>query len=408
MPTFELFERKNTRMPTTNPTKPIAIVGAGAMGSGIAQVAAQAGYYVILLDSQQEALDRSHAALQKVAARQVVKNRWSLDESEAIQARIQRTAEFERVAECDLVIEAIVEDFGAKTDLFHFLEEHVKPSTILASNTSSLSITALAGTLRHPQRCIGLHFFNPAPLMALVEIVPALQTTLNVIEQCQSWLMDWNKSAVIAKDTPGFIVNRLARPFYGEALRIAEEGDYGIHTIDAAMKGVGFRMGPFELMDLIGNDVNYAVTCSVFEAFYFDPRYQPSLIQKQHVDAGWLGKKTGKGYYTYSADGVRKAEQVPVDLDHSAFEYVSNRILALLINEAADALRLKIAKEQDLETAMTHGVNYPKGLLKWSNDWGISNVLSTLENLQSTYGEDRYRPSPLLKKMAREGRAFDV
>ena len=408
MPTFELFERKNTRMPTTNPTKPIAIVGAGAMGSGIAQVAAQAGYYVILLDSQQEALDRSHAALQKVAARQVVKNRWSLDESEAIQARIQRTAEFERVAECDLVIEAIVEDFRAKTDLFHFLEEHVKPSTILASNTSSLSITALAGTLRHPQRCIGLHFFNPAPLMALVEIVPALQTSHEVIELCQSWLMDWNKSAVIAKDTPGFIVNRLARPFYGEALRIAEEGEYGIQTIDAAMKAVGFRMGPFELMDLIGNDVNYAVTCTVFEAFYFDPRYQPSLIQKQHVDAGWLGKKTGRGYYTYLADGARKAEQVHADWNEAAFADISNRILALLINEAADALRLKIAKEQDLETAMTRGVNYPKGLLKWSNDWGISNVLSTLEDLQSTYGEDRYRPSPLLKKMAREGRAFDV
>ena len=401
-------KEKNIPMPTTNPTKPIAIVGAGAMGSGIAQVAAQAGCSVILLDRQQEALDRSNAALQKVAARQVAKNRWSLEESEAIQTRIHRTTEFEKVAECDLVIEAIVEDLGAKTNLLHSLEECVKPSTILATNTSSLSITALAGTLRHPQRCICLHFFNPAPLMALVEIVPALQTSHDVIEQCQSWLMDWNKSAVIAKDTPGFIVNRLARPFYGEALRIAEEGEYGIQTIDAAMKAVGFRMGPFELMDLIGNDVNYAVTCTVFEAFYFDPRYQPSLIQKQHVDAGWLGKKTGRGYYTYLADGARKAEQVPADLNEAAFTDISNRILALLINEAADALRLKIANEQDLETAMTRGVNYPKGLLKWSNDWGIRNVLSTLEAMQSTYGEDRYRPSPLLKEMAREGRAFNV
>ena len=401
-------KEKNTRMPTTNPTKPIAIIGAGAMGSGIAQVAAQAGSSVILLDSQKEALERSNAALQKVAARQVAKNRWSLDESEAIQSRIHRTADFERVAECDLVIEAIVEDLEAKSDLFHSLEDHVKPSTILATNTSSLSITALAGTLRHPQRCIGLHFFNPAPLMALVEIVPALQTSHDVIAQCQSWLVDWNKSSVIAKDTPGFIVNRLARPFYGEALRIAEEGEYGIETIDAAMKAVGFRMGPFELMDLIGNDVNYAVTCTVFEAFYFDPRYQPSLIQKQYVDAGWLGKKTGKGYYIYSADGARKNEQAPSDLDATAFQYISHRILALLINEAADALRLKIANEQDLETAMTRGVNYPKGLLKWSNDWGINNSLKTLEDMQSLYGEDRYRPSPLLKKMAREGRTFNV
>ena len=161
-------------------------------------------------------------------------------------------------------------------------------------------------------------------------------------------------------------------------------------------------------MDLIGNDVNYAVTCTVFEAFYFDPRYQPSLIQKQHVDAGWLGKKTGKGYYTYSADGARKNEQAPSDLDAAAFQYISHRILALLINEAADALRLKIANEQDLETAMTRGVNYPKGLLKWGNDWGINNALKTLEDMQSLYGEDRYRPSPLLKKMAREGRSFNV
>jgi 3-hydroxybutyryl-CoA dehydrogenase len=243
--------------------------------------------------------------------------------------------------------------------------------------------------------------------MALVEIVPALQTDSAVIEQCQAWMTIWNKTAVIAKDTPGFIVNRLARPFYGEALRIAEEGQYSVQTIDAAMRAVGFRMGPFQLMDLIGNDVNYAVTCSVFAAFYFDPRYRPSLTQKQHVDAGWLGKKTSRGYYSYKEDQQAVSTETQI-LDSQAQEHISNRILCLLINEAADALRLNIASAADLEIAMTKGVNYPKGLLKWGNDWGIANVLEKLETLQQEYGEERYRPSPLLRQMASSNGQFVI
>lgn len=385
----------------------IAIVGAGAMGSGIAQVAAQAGHSVVLFDTNLQALERSQIQLAKIADRQVIKGRWTPQESEALQGRIARTSKLQDVVGCALVLEAIVEDFDTKISLFQKIESIVPASTILATNTSSLSVTALAGQLTHPERLLGLHFFNPAPLMALVEIVPALQTDNAIVEQCQTLMAAWKKSAVIAKDTPGFIVNRLARPFYGEALRIAEEGQYSLETIDAALRAVGFRMGPFQLMDLIGNDVNYAVTCTVFDAFYFDPRYRPSLIQKQHVDAGWLGKKTRRGYYSYQEDGQVLADDAP-KVDSKAQEQISNRILSLLINEAADALRLNIASAEDLEIAMTKGVNYPKGLLKWGNDWGIANVLEKLETLQQEYGEERYRPSPLLKQMASRGMKFDV
>ena len=385
----------------------IAIVGAGAMGSGIAQVAAQAGHSVVLFDTKEQALDRSMNKLSKVANRQVSKGRWTQLQADELQGRIFRTTEMNDLKGSVLVIEAIVEDFDAKSSLFQKLEGLVPSSTILATNTSSLSVTALAGRLKHPQRLIGLHFFNPAPLMALVEIVPALQTDVNIVAQCQTWMTAWNKSSVIAKDTPGFIVNRLARPFYGEALRIAEEGQYSIQTIDEAMRAIGFRMGPFQLMDLIGNDVNYAVTCTVFDAFYFDPRYRPSLIQKQHVDAGWLGKKTNRGYYSYQDDGQVLSTDKQI-VDPQAQRQISDRILSLLINEAADALRLNIASAADLEVAMTKGVNYPKGLLKWGNEWGIAHALEKLEALQKEYGEERYRPSPLLKHMALRGEQFAV
>ena len=188
-----------------------------------------------------------------------------------------------------------MEDLGVKQSLFQSLETIVAPDAVLATNTSSLSVTAIAGKLQHPERFIGLHFFNPAPLMALVEVVPALQTDAAHVDRAKSMMDAWGKSPVVTKDTPGFIVNRVARPFYGEALRIFEEGLASRETIDAAMRNAGFRMGPFELMDLIGNDVNYAVSCSVFEAFYNDPRYRPSLIQKQHVDAGWLRAQIRQG-----------------------------------------------------------------------------------------------------------------
>ncbi len=381
----------------------IGIVGAGAMGSGIAQIAAQSGHSVVLVDQNDSALQKSEDALASVANRLVAKDRWTMEFSHEVQRSITRTTDWNQLAPCTWVIEAIVEDLDVKTEVFQKLETLVDSKAILASNTSSLSLTAIAGQLSHPERFVGLHFFNPAPLMALVEVIPALQTEPSLVKRAKLQMEAWGKTPVVAKDTPGFIVNRVARPFYGEALRIVEEGLASPQTVDAAMKASGFRMGPFELMDLIGNDVNYAVTQSVFEAFYYDPRYRPSLIQKQHVDAGWLGRKSGKGYYLY--------ETSPIETDAvetEAFGWISERIIALLINEAADAFYLNIATAADLDTAMTRGVNYPKGLLAWANERGIGPTLKVLEGLQELYGEDRYRPSILLKRMAVNQEAFQL
>jgi 3-hydroxybutyryl-CoA dehydrogenase len=399
----EKYELRN--METAKTT--VGVIGAGAMGSGIAQLAAQAGHPVVLVDQSADALDRSAAQLAKVADRLIEKGKWTLEFSQSVQERIHRTTELTALESCDWIVEAIVEKLEVKQSLFQSLEAIVDPQTVLASNTSSLSLTAIAGGLKHPERFIGLHFFNPAPLMALVEIIPALQTDKRWVEAARTMMVDWGKSPVVAKDTPGFIVNRVARPFYGEALRMVEEGIADAPTIDAAMRNAGFRMGPFELMDLIGNDVNYAVSCSVFSSFYNDPRYRPSLIQKQHVDAGWYGRKSGRGYYDYN-EGAGKVEVKEEALAPNTFERIQERIVAMLINEAADAAYLHIASPQDLEVAMTKGVNYPKGLLQWCNEWGVTKALAILEGLHNRYGDDRYRPSPILRDMAASNSRFEV
>ena len=381
----------------------IGVIGAGAMGSGIAQVAAQCGHEVVLVDQNQSALDKSQKNLASVANRLIEKERWTVEFSQEVQQSIIRTTDWNQLKPCTWIIEAIVEDLAVKTDVFRKLEAIVDSTAVLASNTSSLSLTAIAGKLSNPERFVGLHFFNPAPLMALVEVIPALQTNPDLVTRAMEQMRSWNKTPVKAKDTPGFIVNRVARPFYGEALRIVEEGLASPQAVDAAMKACGFRMGPFELMDLIGNDVNYAVTQSVFEAFYYDPRYRPSLIQKQFVDAGWLGRKSGRGYYHYESESTDK--QI---VDISSLEWISERIIAMLINEAAEALYLNIASASDLDTAMTRGVNYPKGLLAWANERGIDATLEVLKELQEHYGEDRYRPSILLKQMAANQALFHL
>ena len=381
----------------------IGVIGAGAMGSGIAQVAAQCGHEVVLVDQNQSALDKSQKNLASVASRLIEKERWTVEFSQEVQQSIVRTTDWNQLKPCTWIIEAIVEDLAVKTDVFRKLEAIVDSTAVLASNTSSLSLTAIAGKLSNPERFVGLHFFNPAPLMALVEVIPALQTNPDLVIRAMEQMRSWNKTPVKAKDTPGFIVNRVARPFYGEALRIVEEGLASPQAVDAAMKACGFRMGPFELMDLIGNDVNYAVTQSVFEAFYYDPRYRPSLIQKQFVDAGWLGRKSGRGYYHYESESADKQT-----IDASSLEWISERIIAMLINEAAEALYLNIASASDLDTAMTRGVNYPKGLLAWANERGIDATLEVLKGLQEHYGEDRYRPSILLKQMAANQALFHL
>ena len=381
----------------------IAIIGAGTMGSGIAQVAAQNGHMVILLDTNTQVLEKSKEKLLKVLDRIVEKGKISQQKANEIINNISYTTDINSIKPSNLVIEAIIEDINIKHSLLIKVEETVSRDCIISSNTSSLSIASLGSCLKSPSRMIGLHFFNPAPLMPLVEIIPAVQTDKDVIEKCKILMEKWGKTGVLCKDTPGFIVNRVARPFYGEALRIYEEGIANFATIDWAMTAIGgFKMGPFTLMDYIGNDVNYAVTCSVFESFYYDPRFKPSLTQRRHSEAGYLGRKTGRGYYNYNDDS---ANLLPIE-DPKLGKAIFERILTMLINEATDAVFMQIASVEDIDLAMTKGVNYPKGLLKWGDEIGLENILDRLNVLFEEYGEDRYRPNPLLKRMTRANLSF--
>lgn len=375
----------------------VGIIGAGAMGSGIAQVAATAGNQVLLFDTNEGALQNSQAKLDKVLLRLIEKGRITAEKKTAIQLNIQYVNALETFATCDLVIEAIIENLDIKKKVFTQLETLVGDTCIIASNTSSLSITSLAAALKRPERFIGIHFFNPAPLMKLVEIIPAIQTDYATQTTAKSIIDDWGKDTVLAKDTPGFIVNKVARPFYSEALRIYEEGIADLATIDWAMTEIGgFKMGPFTLMDFIGHDVNYTVTETVFKEFYYDPRYKPSFSQKRLVEAGYLGRKTGKGFFDYKTPQNNPKPAIDPNLGQK----IVDRIVLMLINEAADTLHFNIATYQDIETAMTKGVNYPKGLFAWAEKIGYAECVRRLDTLYAEYHEDRYRCSPLLRKLA--------
>ena len=395
-------------MPMLTSQTRVGVVGAGAMGRGIAQVAAAAGHDVVLSDAMPGAAARAGVAMAGTLAALVAKGKLDEGVCAAIVARIEvvDAALGDNVgvlADCGLVIEAIVEDLAAKRALFTRLGGVVAPDAILASNTSSLAIAAITSDCPSPERVIGIHFFNPAPVMPLVEVIPWMGTSAAVRDASMRRVAAWGKTVVVCADTPGFIVNRVARPFYGEAIRIAEEGIASYATIDWAMKTIGgFRMGPFELMDFIGNDVNFAVTRSVYDGFFQDPRYRPSLTQLRLVQAGFLGKKSGRGYYDYRAGAAMPKPAT----DDNVGSAIVDRVRAMLINEAVDALNLGVASAEDIDLAMVQGVNYPRGLLAWCDELGAAAVLSTLEWLQSEYGEDRYRPSPLLRRVAREGRRF--
>ena len=383
--------------------KKVGIIGAGAMGSGIAQVASTAGHSVVLFDTNAEALSLSKSKLASVMDRLVEKGRLTSEEAQEIQKRISYADHMEVLSESDIIIEAIIENLDVKKGVFSSIESLVSKDCILASNTSSLSIASIASACERSERVLGIHFFNPAPLMPLVEIIPAIQTTDEITDEARNIIDSWKKITVLAKDTPGFIVNRVARPFYGEAIRILEEGIADIATIDWAMKEIGgFRMGPFELTDYIGHDVNYVVTETVFKAFFFDPRYKPSFTQKRLVEAGRYGRKSGQGFYDYSQGAVNPKPNT----DQALGTEIVNRITAMLINEAIDALFLNIASAKDIDLAMTKGVNYPKGLLAWADEKGLDVVLTQLEELYKNYCEDRYRPSPLLRKMVNEQKTF--
>lgn len=382
----------------------VGVIGAGTMGSGIAQVAAQAGHTCYLYDANSAALERALTGLRGTIDKLVAKGKFTEAEGTAISARLKPATNLKDLSPCGLVIEAIIEDLTVKKRVFEDLEQLVAANTVLATNTSSLSVTAIAAACKKPERVIGLHFFNPAPLLPLVEVVPGLQTAADLARSCSERMIAWGKTPVVCKDTPGFIVNRVARPFYGEAIRIYEEGIADMPTIDRAMKEVGgFKMGPFELMDLIGNDINFTVTKTVWESFFYEPRYKPSFTQQRQVEAGWLGRKTGRGYYRYEQGQEQGQVQTA---SRELQEIVCRRILLMLINEAADALHLGVAGREDIDLAMTKGVNYPKGLLKWADELGLSSCLAELERLQAEYGEDRYRPSPLLRRLATKGATF--
>jgi len=278
----------------------IGVIGAGTMGAGVAQVAAAAGHTVLLYDTSHGAIDRGLDGIRRGLDRQIARGRMDAGQRDRLLANIQPAEQIQALAGARLVIEAVIEDLATKQSLFQQLEALCDDQAILASNTSSLSITAIGAALTRPQNLVGMHFFNPAPVMKLVEVISGIATHPNAAACVFEIAKGWGKHPVYARSTPGFIVNRVARPFYAEALRMLEEGIGDCATLDAVLRDAGgFRMGPFELMDLIGHDVNYAVTCSVFDAFYHDPRFLPSLRQKELVDAGRLGRKSGQGFFAY-------------------------------------------------------------------------------------------------------------
>lgn len=372
----------------------LGILGAGSMGTGIAQVAATYGWEVRLIDINEDAIVSSRNKLQKILNRQVEKGRMTDMEVKGIMGRIYFGSDMSSFEDVDLVIEAIVENLKVKKSVFEKIESIVSDDCILASNTSSLSITQIASGIKSPERFIGIHFFNPAPLMKLVEIIPAFQTDETIISKARSIVDSWQKYTVLAKDTPGFIVNKVARPFYSESFRMYEEGIADFATIDWALTEIGgFRMGPFTLTDFIGHDVNYEVTSSVWQSFYYDGRYKPSFAQKTLVDAGYYGRKSGRGFYNYNDESKNPTPTKDEALGNKILE----RVLAMLVNEAADTVHRGICTADDVETAMTKGVNYPKGLLEWGKEIGYKNIVKTLDDLWDLYREERYRTSPWLR-----------
>ena len=385
------------------PPTDVAVIGAGAMGRGIAQVAAQAGHRVHLLDAVDgaaaAALDRLGTTLDTLARRGKV----TTDHAASTVANLHVVDRVVDLPACGLVIEAIREDLDDKRALFGDLAARQPADTLLASNTSSLDISAIAEGIAHPERVVGLHFFNPPPLMRLVEVVHGRASGADELERATALMRAWGKTPVRCTSTPGFIVNRVARPFYGEAQRMVEAGVADPATLDLALRGhAGFRMGPLELTDLIGQDVNLAVGTSVWEQTGRDPRYAPTDYQRRLVAEGRLGRKSGRGVFRYDESGRA--------LDAAPDEAVANelaegpvttnpvaRTLAMLVNEAVDLVARGEATAEDVDTAMQLGTNYPKGPIAWGREIGFDVVATQLAELDAAFPGGRYRPSPALQ-----------
>jgi len=478
----------------------ILVVGAGLMGAGIAQVAAQAGHAVLLFDARAGAADAAKAKLAQTLAGLAAKGKLTAD---AAQATLARITPVDALVPVDLVIEAIVENLDVKRALFADLEAVLPPEAVIATNTSSISVTALARDMKRPERLVGMHFFNPVPLMKLVEVVSGLGTSPEVAQAVFDLAGRWGKTAVHTRSTPGFIVNRIARPYYAEALMLLQDHAATPELIDACLRAAGFRMGPCELMDLIGHDTNFAVTNSVFAANFFDRRFTPSLVQQELVDAGYLGRKSGRGFYRYpdgapalpsyaqsvptaerlvvhgqgfvaerfaaafpqaerdeTSDWVgleadraqirltdgRTAQELAAQRDQQApvvvfdlplgtdvgaggdLAYAKSgsfddpvgwlaalgftprqmvdvpglivaRTIAMLVNEANDAVQQGVCDEQGADAAMKLGVNYPAGPFEWQGLWGAGPAVALLDRLDAYYRGERYRVSPYLRAL---------
>lgn len=384
----------------------VGVVGAGTMGAGIARVAADAGHRVHLVDADPEAPLRAVHDMVRTVQRRSSQGKGEPGAELAAVGRIVPSGTAADLPPCDLVVEAVREDLGDKQDLLVLLERTCGPGALYATNTSSLDVGAIAAPMEHPERLVGMHFFNPPTRMRLVEVVHGDETSPEALEDAMAYARAWGKVPVRCASTPGFIVNRVARPFYGEAQRMLAEGVGTAAAIDAALRGAGFRMGPLELTDLIGQDVNLAVGTSVWEQTGHDPRYAPTRLQQDLVSHGWLGRKSGLGIYAYARDGsishdrteeLLAAYDSPEDAgsgDGAIERDPVARTLAMLVNEAVDLVHRGEATEADVDLAMELGTGYPKGPVAWGREIGLDVVRRQLEELDLAFPGGRYRPSP--------------
>ncbi len=388
----------------------VGVLGAGTMGAGIAQVAAEAGLEVLVHDPLAGAVA---AAMERTAGylrRRVEKGQLRPGADVEAMGRVREVAGLEELAAADLVVEAVPEDLDLKRDVFGRLDAAAPPATLLATNTSSLSVARIAAATERPERVVGMHFFNPVPLMALVEVIAGPMTAGWAVDRTVATGRRMGKTPVVAADTPGFIVNRVQRAYYLEAFRIYEEGLASIEAIDLAMRGIGFRLGPFELADVVGTDVNLAAGTQIFEGFFGDPRYRPAQVQRRVADAGRLGRKTSAGYYDYGEDGTPVAAWAALQrasrLPQLQVAQIEARVLAAIVNEAASAVGDHVAEPEAIDTAMRLASNWPQGPLAWGERIGLASVVHTLEALHAAVPDGRYRVTPLLRHLGAAGGSF--